>query len=283
MYEKFVWGGYRMNLSFLESFLSLFNVHNETLNIWTALLSVALFVYFTIDVIFFWKADNSSDQSIGYEAILGHVVTESTIEKTMFVVYCLAAIVAFSASLIYHWFNSISEHVHTTLLTIDISSIGLLIGGSYFPPLYYGFYCNQTAGIFYLTSISLLCLSCVAMFIVPRFSKEDYRQFRVYVFGFTALYGMAPLFHIIYIYGLDNEALNGKVLGIVYMYIFYALGVLFYSTKIPERIWPGKFDIVCHSHQFWHVFVFLATTFHYANCVWIKNETQRCFVKSNIL
>ena len=101
------------------------------------------------------------------------------------------------------------------------------------------------------------------MFIIPRFSREDYRQFRVRVFGFTAMYGLCPLINIIYLYGFDNDALNNRLLGIVYMYSFYAAGVFFYSSKLPERFWPGKFDIFCHSHQFWHIFVFLVCIFNY--------------------
>ncbi|KAG2373826.1 hypothetical protein C9374_011711 [Naegleria lovaniensis] len=278
MYENFVWGGYRMNLNFVESFMSLFSIHNETLNIWTALLSALVFLYLTIDVIFLWDPSSPQGQTpdSGYSSYFGGFLTENFIEKTMFVVYAVTAIVAFSASLLYHWFNSISEKVYIMLLRIDISSIGLLIGGSYYPPLYYAFYCHQNFGIFYLISISALCLSCVAMFIIPRFSREDYRQFRVAVFGFTAMYGLCPFFHVIYLFGLDNDELNSRLMGIVYMYLFYALGVLFYSTKLPERIWPGKFDIVCHSHQFWHLFVFMATSYHFYNCT-LMRESQRCF------
>jgi adiponectin receptor len=42
------------------------------------------------------------------------------------------------------------------------------------------------------------------------------------------------------------------------MFGFYAIGFFFFLTRIPERWFPGAFDVLLHSHQLWHVFVFLA-------------------------
>ena len=130
MYEKYVWGGYRMNLSFKEAFLSIFQINNETINNWTAILSALVFFYFTIDVIFFWEPTLIGETKNGYSSYFNHVVSENFLEKSMFVVYCVSSIITFSASLFYHWFSCMSESAFHTLLRIDISSIALLIGGS---------------------------------------------------------------------------------------------------------------------------------------------------------
>jgi len=60
-------------------------------------------------------------------------------------------------------------------------------------------------------------------------------------------------------------------------YLAYGIGVTVYSSRVPEKLCPGKFDIFvrsnfaatwrpkahfylqCHSHQIWHVIVFIAT------------------------
>ena len=42
-------------------------------------------------------------------------------------------------------------------------------------------------------------------------------------------------------------------------YLFYLMGSLMYSLKIPERWAPGKFDLVGVGHQFMHVFVALGS------------------------
>ena len=40
------------------------------------------------------------------------------------------------------------------------------------------------------------------------------------------------------------------------------LGALFYATRVPESIKPGRFDILGCSHQIFHVLVVAATTLH---------------------
>jgi hypothetical protein len=39
----------------------------------------------------------------------------------------------------------------------------------------------------------------------------------------------------------------GAMLGL------YLLGFTFYTSKFPERHYPGRFDFFLHSHQIWHV------------------------------
>jgi hypothetical protein len=50
---------------------------------------------------------------------------------------------------------------------------------------------------------------------------------------------------------------------IVIMYAICGFAFFFYVTKFPERLLPGFLDIVGHSHQWWHVFIFIgeATAF----------------------
>jgi len=45
----------------------------------------------------------------------------------------------------------------------------------------------------------------------------------------------------------------------------YILGVIVYVSRIPERLYPGKFDIWGHSHQIWHFFVLSAAILHYVS------------------
>lgn len=41
------------------------------------------------------------------------------------------------------------------------------------------------------------------------------------------------------------------------------LGAVTYACRIPERWFPGKFDIAGHSHQLWHTAVVLGAWVHY--------------------
>lgn len=47
------------------------------------------------------------------------------------------------------------------------------------------------------------------------------------------------------------------------MGLAYAIGAGFYVSRVPERWWPGVFDIAGHSHQIFHVFVIMGALAHY--------------------
>jgi len=250
MRYHFIHHGYRMHLSMKEAFLSLFRIHNETLNIWTALLSFVVFFVICMQVIF-----GTDDMTFW--------------EKGSYVVYTITAMYTFLGSLLYHWFQCMGQNHHECLLQMDISGIGILIMGSYYPPIYYAFQKAQAFGIFYLASITVMCILCSIMLFFPKFSQEKYRNFRVAVLSATALFGIIPLIHLFYLHdgGLQNPIFYAKFMAVMELYLWYGLAVFFYASKIPERILPGLFDVVGCSHQFWHTFVFVATYMHYSRCL----------------
>jgi adiponectin receptor len=47
----------------------------------------------------------------------------------------------------------------------------------------------------------------------------------------------------------------------------YIVGVLIYVSRLPERWFPGRFDLLGNSHNIWHCFVVAAALFHYAGSV----------------
>lgn len=36
------------------------------------------------------------------------------------------------------------------------------------------------------------------------------------------------------------------------------VAVIFYAMRLPERFFPGTFDIFGHSHQIWHILIFIS-------------------------
>jgi len=252
MQYSYIVAGYRMNLSFLSSLSSLFRLHNETFNIWTALISFVVFLWIGVNMIFF----------VGDEMTFW--------EKAAYVVYTLSAIYTFLNSLLFHWFNCISHNHHECLLRMDISGIGFLICGSYYPPIYYAFQNHSNFGVFYLATITIGCLLTSMILLFPKFSEERYSMFRVTVLSATGLFGIIPLIHLFFLHegGLSNPIFYAKVMAVLELYLWYGVAVFFYASKFPERFFkPGRFDIVGCSHQFWHSFVFIASYCHYRSCL----------------
>ena len=57
------------------------------------------------------------------------------------------------------------------------------------------------------------------------------------------LSGVIPAMHYVITEGF-YQAVNFAALGwLVLMAILYIAGAVIYAVRIPERIWPGKFDI----------------------------------------
>mmetsp|Transcript_7824 Transcript_7824/g.11612 ORF Transcript_7824/g.11612 Transcript_7824/m.11612 type:complete len:295 (+) Transcript_7824:28-912(+) len=237
-------GGYRLNHGVWDCVRSLFKMHNETFNIYTALLPFVFFVYITV--------------AIAQRDVL------SMMEKIVTSVYTLTACFSFAASTLFHLFGSISKRAHIKLLQLDMIGIALLIGGSYFPCTYFAFENSPATYITYLSIVTILTLTCCFIFVVPKYAM-GYTGFRITVFASVAGFGLVVIGHIIYENGFSNAKLTSQVIRVFYTYGMYALGIVFYASKVPESLvgpkW--KFTQYFHSHNIWHIFVFLGTLVHY--------------------
>lgn len=43
----------------------------------------------------------------------------------------------------------------------------------------------------------------------------------------------------------------------------YLVGTALYAFRLPERLWPGTFDLFLNSHQLFHVLTVIGTVVHY--------------------
>jgi adiponectin receptor len=224
------------------------------------LISLATFSYVLFEVLFVWDL-------------------HSVYHQAVYVIFCLSAIYTYGASMCYHWFHCVSHQHHETLLRMDISGIGALICGSFYPPLYYSFHCHPAFGMFYLVLVTALCIAAGVMLFFPKYSTEEYRWFRATIL--TSVTGVAifPIIHLFFIYGFENALFIEKMSGVLEMIIYLVLGLVFYLSKVPERFAPGRFDILFHSHQFWHSFIFVATIVHLFNMLRVMDhfDTSPCY------
>lgn len=63
------------------------------------------------------------------------------------------------------------------------------------------------------------------------------------VFIALGLSGVIPAMHFVIIHGFWEGIYNAALGWLVLMAILYIVGAVIYAVRIPERIWPGKFDI----------------------------------------
>ncbi|KAJ1433567.1 AdipoR/hemeolysin-III-related [Sesbania bispinosa] len=144
---------------------------------------------------------------------------------------------------------------------LDYAGISLMIVGSFFAPIYYAFFCNPYALIFYLTSISVLGVLAIITLLAPSLSTPRFRPLRASLFLSMGFSGVIPAAHAIALQWGQPHVLAAMGYELA-MAILYATGAGFYIARIPERWKPGAFDIAGHSHQIFHVFVVLGALAH---------------------
>jgi len=135
--------------------------------------------------------------------------------------------------------------------------------GSFISWLYYAFYCDALPKIIYLVLISILGLTCMTVSFFDKFSTPQFRVGRAAVFIALGSSGLIPAVHYIMTVG-SHKAFNVGALGwLILMALLYVVGAILYAARLPERLFPGKFDIWFQSHQIFHVFVVAAAFVHY--------------------
>jgi adiponectin receptor len=324
--NEYILRHYRSDWPLKETVLSIFTIHNETLNIWTHLIGFLFFLALTIytirgvpketvlperlssmvhmpnradlhqlhvelvtcfpalaNVPSFLQdhlphivakcipdsptiAANSTQQcfmqilkqELGKE--LDMMVAGAT--RTPFLVFMGGAMFCLLSSSFCHLLSCHSSELTYWLWRLDYAGIATMIATSFFPPVYYVFLCQPIWRHIYLTGISVIGITTVAISLVPVFQTAKYRPMRAIAFAAMGLSGIIPGAHKIIFF--HHEPVCVQTLWYeIGMGLFYLVGVIIYVTRIPERWKPGFFDIAGHSHQLFHVLVIAGAYTHY--------------------
>lgn len=244
--NDFLHKGHRPPLaSFTACFKSIFRLHTETGNIWTHLLGCIMFigaaVYFLI----------RPSWEVNWE------------EKMIFSAFFIGAILCLGFSFAFHTVSCHSEVIGKLFSKLDYCGIAMLIMGSFVPWLYYGFYCHYQPKIIYLTVVIVLGFFSIVTSLWDKFSTPQLRPVRAGVFMAFGLSGVIPAIHYVYMEGWFNDISRASLGWLVLMGLLYILGAMFYALRIPERWFPGKFDLWGQSHQIFHILVIIAALVHF--------------------
>lgn len=249
--NQFIRKGYRANFSIRLCFESILHLHNESWNIWTHVgATVGFFVLMVLTLTVLLDKPDSMDLLI-------------------FSVFLACAQLNMGFSAVFHIFGCHSAYAYKKLAILDYTGISVMIVGSYYPPLYYGFECNPFWRNFYLGVITLLGVCGIAVSTIPVFSTARFRVVRALFFIAFGFFAIFPVPHLLIINGWYR--LWPVFVGLTLMGVLYVTGAAFYSSRIPERFFPGKFDVgVCNlasSHVIWHWLTIAAALIQFITCV----------------
>ncbi|KRK04065.1 adiponectin receptor protein isoform X2 [Drosophila yakuba] len=244
--NDFLHRGHRPPLpSFRACFKSIFRVHTETGNIWTHLLGCIAFI------------------GVALYFISRPSVEIQTQEKIVFGAFFIGAIVCLGFSFAFHTLSCHSVEMGRLFSKLDYCGIALLIMGSFVPWLYYGFYCHYQPKVIYLSVVSILGILSIVVSLWDKFSEPSLRPLRAGVFMSFGLSGVIPAIHYSIMEGWFSQMSRASLGWLILMGLLYILGALLYALRVPERWFPGKFDIWGQSHQIFHILVIAAAFVHY--------------------
>ncbi|KAH9031630.1 HlyIII-domain-containing protein [Lactarius pseudohatsudake] len=250
--NEFILSGYRGELNSWQKCLnSVFGyLHNETVNIHTHLYASVLFVVLLLT---FNTSYFKSHEDVTWA------------DHAVFMVFLSSAAFCLFCSAFFHMASSHSKEVAVRYNTLDYSGIIVLIIGSFYPCLYYGFFCEPYYKLCYLLLFTAAGLVSAYFVLSPEYRGPTGRHARTKVFISFGLCGVLPVSHLVLSQGinvLEEMGFNWMIAAGA----MYIAGATLYANRVPERLAPGKFDIFFSSHQIFHVFVILAALSTYA-CV----------------
>ena len=247
--NEYIRSGYRAYYTWNETWASIFRIHNETGNIWTHLLGVVMVFGLAVHTL------HSLPSSVPMGDVLAMLGFFS----------CSAA--CFAASTLFHTHFCQSRWAFVKFGCLDYAGISTMIAGSCSIVTYFAFYCNPFARNAW---IGITVLLASVGIIGPWYEKWTHRSFRAIratIYFVSAVTSALPVFQYLIMSGLPDDLDFEVYFGIFAMAILYTGGAMIYSWRVPERWFPGRCDIVGHSHQWWHLCVVAACWAHYTSAI----------------
>ncbi|XP_062378163.1 membrane progestin receptor beta-like [Sardina pilchardus] len=259
--EPFIHGGYRPAGQRWSCYLlSLFQVHNESVNVWShALTGLVVLARFLL--------------------LVGAWPAPFDLTALPLCLYVTSALTYLTCSAAAHLLQSRSELAHYCLFFLDYVGVCVYQYGCALAHYFYSAEpaWRQTAvAAGFLPGAALLgwltCASCC-------FAKLRYRRpyplrrkvFQLVPTSLAYLLDISPVAHrLANATGSPPDAGGGGGVGDVgaaddalalhaLQIFFFLLAALFFSCPVPECFFPGRCDVLGHGHQIFHLFLALCT------------------------
>ncbi|THX28505.1 mPR-typeG-protein-coupled receptor [Aureobasidium pullulans] len=249
-YNEHIRTGYRpLTGSWTQSLKSMFDWHNETVNIHSHSIGA---IIFSIILPFHF-----------YTTLYQAVPEAQPIDGVVFLIYFAGVAACFACSALFHTVGNHSQHIHGIYNRIDCCGIVLLMWGASLASIHFAFVCNSHLRSLHWFLSSASASGCITFILGPMFIKPAYRTARALTYLSLGLFAIVFIVHGIYLYGfmMQRKRLALEWMGL--MALFNFLGCTAYAFRFPEVKFPGRFDLVGHSHQIMHVAVLIAGLVHY--------------------
>ncbi|EEB07006.1 hemolysin-III family protein [Schizosaccharomyces japonicus yFS275] len=244
--NPYILRGYRFYQSKRRCVKSILSWHNETVNIWSHMLG--MFVFAGICLFLHPNTQWWTDLPLSNRLIA--------------LVFLLAAVKCLACSTIWHTFASLAnlKAMHRAAC-MDYLGISVLIAASIMSVEFYGFSCfpkMRNVFLFFTGSLGVIGIYTPWK---DWFNDNKYRHVKIAFFVGLACSGFAPLLTMIHMRGFYYTMWILRY--VMYSIACYCFGVTLYAFNFPERAFPGVFDNLGNSHQWWHFMIVCGVSFQY--------------------
>lgn len=244
MREPYLTTGYRVGYDARACLASVFEWHNETLNIWTHLLGFFACVVLLLRTLRGIKAAGGSRT---------HTV--------MSLFFFVPATCSMATSTLFHVFRSVSKGVYATMAPFDFFFIALGLVGIQVSQIYYSLAeCPKLRRRFF-AALAVASAAAVGYVSVPALVHPRMRVLRTAVFAAASLVALAARVHAVLSPTQCPTAAKRRSATMPPFLTAYALAgaaVVVYLLRWPERYWPATFDNTLQSHILMHVLTMAA-------------------------
>ena len=179
-------------------------------------------------------------------------------------VFLFGALCCLSFSAACHTFACVGARVSTAAWRVDYVGIAALIVASFFPVVYYSFYCAPLLRDGYLTIMSFLGIATLTVTLSDSFQDARYSPLRASLFSCLGGCGAVPILHQSWFVWTRKPTPIAVTLWLEsLMGACYLSGAVIYAKAVPEKWKPGKFDLWFSSHNIFHVLVVMGAYVHY--------------------
>ncbi|KAF0682774.1 Aste57867_25073 [Aphanomyces stellatus] len=272
--NHYIRSGYRIHYSAWDCFSSLFELHNETWNVWTHMLGALLFLLLLVvaTVSDYAPIEMTLLTSTNQTSQLALATTATAVPQWPIYVFLGGVMACFVLSALYHLFYVQDVATASVYLQLDYAGIITLIVGCYVPSIYYGFYCDPSLRAIYFSIIALLATAVFVACFVP--AVQSRTHVRVAAFLAMILFALVPIVHAIATFGFWDDHVQVMIKPAFMCSLFNVPGLAFYVSRVPERWYPGLFDVYGSSHQWWHLCVVVAAVLYYVHL--LEHYAWRC-------
>ncbi|XP_041933744.1 progestin and adipoQ receptor family member VII, a [Alosa sapidissima] len=252
--ERHIHGGYRpLHQAWRYYFLSLFQRHNETINVWTHLLGVLLVLMRVAqlsETVEFVGDSHSWPLLILLASSLSYMLCSATA----------------------HLLAGKSELCHFSFFFLDYVGVAQYQYGSAVVHFYYAVeedWHRRVRGVFMPAAVLLCCLSCLGC-CYGKYQNHSLPPWvrkvgQVVPSAIAYSWDTSPVFHRMFRWLFSHGDANASAsddLALTFhcgQVAFFISSAFFFTHPLPERLFPGRCDFLVQGHQVFHVFLVFCT------------------------